>query len=362
MPVALPAPTGSWRAGHNYRSKEGDDLMKRSRRRRLLGVVCVAVVGAIVFRGSIREWLSPVDDRTASANAPETPAVEAKSADASTGPAPSKTQTETIIDPGKQAKPAAAVKTQEKPAAPEPLKPTVVKTPKQIAAESDALTKAGKDSEAAALLSGLIVGDRVVGEARERVIAQLDKLNAKLYFSPAPTPTSEVYTVRHGDVLVRIAKPYKITPRLIMRMNRIRDAKRIRPKQRLKVMHGPFHARIDLSDFELLVLHQGRYVKRFKIGIGKDQSTPTGSFAVGSKLENPTYYDSENGVKIAADDPKNPLGERWLGTGDGYGIHGTIEPDSVGKAESRGCIRLREKDVEQVYDLLVIGSTVVIRP
>ena len=74
---------------------------------------------------------------------------------------------------------------------------------------------------------------------------------------------------------------------------------------------------------------------------------------------------------IEADDPKNPLGERWIGlTGiDGhavgkqsYGIHGTIRPESIGKQESMGCIRLTNDDVAKVFELLVGGkSTVTVR-
>jgi lipoprotein-anchoring transpeptidase ErfK/SrfK len=72
---------------------------------------------------------------------------------------------------------------------------------------------------------------------------------------------------------------------------------------------------------------------------------------------------------IAGDDPKNPLGERWIGlTGiDGhavgkqsYGIHGTIEPDSIGKQASMGCIRMRNEDVEMVFDMLTEGKSVVV--
>jgi lipoprotein-anchoring transpeptidase ErfK/SrfK len=61
---------------------------------------------------------------------------------------------------------------------------------------------------------------------------------------------------------------------------------------------------------------------------------------------------------VANDDPENPLGERWIDIGDSFGIHGTNEPDSIGKAESRGCLRLRHDDVIELYDFLVIGSEV----
>ena len=71
---------------------------------------------------------------------------------------------------------------------------------------------------------------------------------------------------------------------------------------------------------------------------------------------------------IEAGDPKNPLGQFWLGLAgvDGhalgktsYGIHGTIDPDSIGKQASMGCIRMRNEDVEQVFELLVEGKSTV---
>ena len=51
----------------------------------------------------------------------------------------------------------------------------------------------------------------------------------------------------------------------------------------------------------------------------------------------------------------------WIDLGDSYGIHGTIDPNSIGKAESRGCIRLRDQEIVEVYDFLVKGSEVVLK-
>ena len=130
--------------------------------------------------------------------------------------------------------------------------------------------------------------------------------------------------------------------------------------QKLKVVKGPFAAIVDLQDFTLTVHLQGYYVKRYDVGIGKDGSSPLGKFSVQNKVENPQYTGPDGRV-ISGDDPKNPLGERWIDLGDSYGIHGTIDPDSIGKAASRGCIRLRDKDIVEVYDFLVRGSEVVIR-
>jgi L,D-transpeptidase-like protein len=54
------------------------------------------------------------------------------------------------------------------------------------------------------------------------------------------------------------------------------------------------------------------------------------------------------------------LGTRRLELGDGYGIHGTNEPESIGHAASHGCVRLRNEDVEKLYDMVAVGTPVYI--
>ena len=81
-----------------------------------------------------------------------------------------------------------------------------------------------------------------------------------------------------------------------------------------------------------------------------------------NKVVKPQYTDPHGHV-IDPDDPQNPLGPRWLDLGNSYGIHGTTDPGSIGKAESRGCIRNgRNEDVTEVFDMLGVGSEVTIRP
>jgi lipoprotein-anchoring transpeptidase ErfK/SrfK len=116
------------------------------------------------------------------------------------------------------------------------------------------------------------------------------------------------------------------------------------------------------------------YVCTFPVGLGQDDSTPAGKWMIeaGKKLIHPTYYDPHGGRVIEANDPTNPLGEYWLGLAGlegqavgktSYGIHGTIEPDSIGKMASAGCIRMRNDDVAMVYDMLIEGkSTVIVKP
>lgn len=194
-------------------------------------------------------------------------------------------------------------------------------------------------------------------DVRSQLYDLIEQQARRIYFQPQPH-YMEAYTVQPGDNLEAIAKQYSVTPEYLARMNRT-DPNVIRAGQKLKVIKGPFNAVVDLSDFEITIHCHGYFVYRFPVGVGKDESSPIGTFSVLDKVQNPPYYGPEGA--IAADDPANPIGERWISIGDSYGIHGTIDPESIGKNESRGCVRMHNEDVEIVYDLLTIGSEVVIQ-
>jgi LysM repeat protein len=196
-------------------------------------------------------------------------------------------------------------------------------------------------------------------EQHADVLPRIRESARMIYHSPRPH-FMQAHEVQPGDTLQRIAGKYHVSWEYLARLNGVAP-ERIRPGQKLKVIKGPFSAFVDLSDFRLTIHAHGYFVKEYAIGIGKDNSTPLGTFKVREKLTNPVYYPPEGGV-VAADDPANPLGERWIGLGDGYGIHGTIDPDSIGRAESKGCLRLNAEDIAEVYDFLTTGSEVAIRP
>ena len=195
-------------------------------------------------------------------------------------------------------------------------------------------------------------------EHRAELQSRLDGTSRAIFFQPQPHFV-EPYVIEPNDQLRVIANKYQLSWEYLARLNKT-DPRRIQLGQKLKVVKGPFAAIVDLQDFALTVHLQGYYVKRYDVGIGKDGSSPLGKFSVQNKVENPQYT-GPDGKVITADDPKNPLGERWIDLGDSYGIHGTIDSDSIGKAASRGCIRLRDKDIVEVYDFLIKGSEVVIR-
>ena len=244
------------------------------------------------------------------------------------------------------------------------------------------LIEQGQLVEGRAILSRLLT-DRGVGldpRDAEAVRQTLTSVNEQMVFSPKVTPGDplvEVHVIQSGDILIRLAPPYSITPELLRRINGV-DPQRLFVGQKLKAIKGPFHAVIDNREFRMdLFLDgpQGRvYVRSFPVGLGREGSTPVGTWVVktNGKLVNPGWTNPETNQYFAPDDPQNPIGERWIGLEGtspatqgktGYGIHGTIQPESIGRQMSLGCIRMRPQDVEVVYDLMVEGkSTVEVRP
>jgi lipoprotein-anchoring transpeptidase ErfK/SrfK len=136
-------------------------------------------------------------------------------------------------------------------------------------------------------------------------------------------------------------------------------------KKRLKIPKGSVTIIIEKHAFMLTLLWDGMYVRQYPVGIGRYNKTPEGTFEIATMREKPVWY-APDGKVYAFGHPKNVLGTRWMGLKEtpefsGYGIHGTTQPDSVGKAMSNGCIRMRNKDVEELFSLVRIGTKVIIR-
>lgn len=117
---------------------------------------------------------------------------------------------------------------------------------------------------------------------------------------------------------------------------------------------------VSIADRRLAVLENGEVLRTFPVAVGAEASpSPTGEFAIVSRLTEPTYYHA--GVVIPAGG-NNPLGPRWVGLSKrGYGIHGTNAPGSIGKAASHGCIRLRNRDIVELFAMVHLGDRVEIR-
>lgn len=100
-------------------------------------------------------------------------------------------------------------------------------------------------------------------------------------------------------------------------------------------------------------------LKEYPIAIGKSATpTPLGSYSIICKEINPAWYPPDKPGKVVPSGPSNPLGFRWMGFWNNYGIHGTNAPWSIGNAVSNGCIRMYEEDVEELFDKVNYGTRV----
>lgn len=189
-------------------------------------------------------------------------------------------------------------------------------------------------------------------EEETQVTNLLDQLAGTVIYSREHL-LERPYEVQPGDTLDKIADAYEVPWELLANMNGIRDPRAVRPGDQLKVVKGPFNAYVNLSKFQLVLYLGNRYAGRFHIGVGKDHETPEGKFVVLQKVLNPTYYGQP---VIDKDDPNNPLGEFAIDLGNSIWIHGTNDPRSIGRADSRGCIRLADRDIKDIFEILTAKS------
>ena len=114
---------------------------------------------------------------------------------------------------------------------------------------------------------------------------------------------------------------------------------------------------VSIPDRKLVLLEGDRVLRIYDVAVGKASTpTPRGKFAIINRVPNPTYYAASGTV---APGGHNPLGSRWMGlSAKGYGIHGTNVPSSIGKAASHGCVRMRKQDLEELFEMVTVGTTV----
>ncbi len=225
------------------------------------------------------------------------------------------------------------------------------------------LTRGGK-WEARNLLS--FAYDHVSNvQMRRTYAAQMEELNADLVWGPAGSKDSIIYQVQPGDYLSKLAAKFNCPYRLIMQINGIKDPRKLRVGQRLKILASPsggpmqMNILVDKSEFRLSVYLNGHFLREYQVGIGQHDFTPSGEFTIGERLEKPEYRGHKYG------DPKNILGNYWITLENdkypGLGIHGTSEPESIGTKSSLGCIRMRNEDVGELYRIIPKGTRVAIR-
>ncbi len=185
-----------------------------------------------------------------------------------------------------------------------------------------------------------------------------EELGMKILFSPTVDAYSEGYIVQAGDSLAKIAKVFGTTIELIKRSNNL-ASDNIRQGKRLKVVTAKCSVIIDKSQNILLLKQNDGVINTYKVATGANNCTPAGTFNITTKLVDPVWY--KTGAAVPPGSPENILGTRWMGLSkEGYGIHGTTDPSSLGKQATAGCVRMLTSDVEELYSILPEGTEVTI--
>jgi len=324
----------------------------------------------------------------ATVNGAETPATpEATETRRESGPVEISTRSLIPEEPAPTPQPEAVAETtapqpaaEPEPVAPQP--PVVTETPSaesseqatQLVNKAMTLRDAGKIIEARELLNAAL-DEQLSATLRAEVKGQLSKLAEKWLFSsdvyPGDTLTS-YYLVQKGDHLEQIAKQYKIPYEILMKINGISRPELLRADQKIKVLHGPFNVDVHKDSFTMDLFLQDKYIKTYHVGLGRvGHETPSGRWRVksdGKSDDRPTWTDPDTGKTYLGSDPDYPLGDRWIAIEGldentrprtGFAIHGTKDPESIGTRSSRGCIRMHNKDVIEIYNLLYGGASEV---
>lgn len=148
---------------------------------------------------------------------------------------------------------------------------------------------------------------------------------------------------------------------LIAEVNGIRGY--LQPGDVLRIPTEHANVIVDLDARLVMYRHGDEVVQAWECGIGKPgHETPIGVYTIGIKQERPAH--TTKGLPYGH--PLNPLGSRWLalekdGRNTSYGIHGTSDPDGVGEELSLGCIRMRNEEVNELFEILPVGATVVLQ-
>jgi lipoprotein-anchoring transpeptidase ErfK/SrfK len=133
-----------------------------------------------------------------------------------------------------------------------------------------------------------------------------------------------------------------------------------------KARRGVVRIVVSIPDRRLALIEDDRVVRIYPVAVGAAATpSPEGEFRIASRLENPSWYWPG---KVIPAGSANPLGPRYLGLGlpagaayRGFAIHGTNEPQSIGRSASHGCIRLANRDAKDLFRRVRVGDRVEIR-
>ena len=255
----------------------------------------------------------------------------------------------------------------------------------------NAAFEAQKHLEARRLLSEAIFAGGLAGKLAGEARAKLNYLAGATLFARTIDPR-DPYTMRYrfktGDLPANVERQQHlhVPSQLLVKINQLASASKFLAGVDYKLIKGPFHAIVYKSIFKMdLYLYRKKdnlapvFIKRYDVGLGQNNSTPVGLWRLGCGALTDASGKRERGklLKAAWDPPANstrrlrieynmpgyPFGRKgmWISLVGldkntkkltDYGIHSTDDQSSIGRQTSMGCIRMRDADIQEVYDRL----------
>ena len=205
------------------------------------------------------------------------------------------------------------------------------------------------------------LNDNLSDEDEAKALKVLRDINSQIFLSAGEGGDLTTYTVKAGDTLGKIAHAKGTTWEMIQRLNGLKST-RIDVGQHLRILGGTFELIVRKDKFVMDLMLDGQFIQRYEVGLGLAGCTPLGEFTIKNRIPKPADGSYPYGHE------KHRIGSRWLGLkGDpklqGYGIHGCrAEEESQIPGEcSQGCVRMKNGDIEEIYDIVPVNTQVVIQ-
>lgn len=196
-------------------------------------------------------------------------------------------------------------------------------------------------------------------EERARALELFHSITDELFLSSVHNEFSENYVVVRNDSYARIASRHGISISLLYDLNnRPRGHTALHPGENLKVPKGKPRVVIRKGDFTASLYLGENLVRQYIVAHGRNDNTPLGKTTIKDMT-----IDPEKGSR-GPNDPVNEMRLRWMGWEKyaggrtGFGFHGTKYPESIPGMTSRGCIRMKDADVIELYDIIRVGNEV----
>ncbi len=176
------------------------------------------------------------------------------------------------------------------------------------------------------------------------------------------TASDSFYQVKRGDTIIGLGKRFDVSPDLIMHVNQIDDPRSLRIGRRIKIPNLRLDMIVDKAENTLTLLNHGVFLKKYRVRTGQhNRLTPTGEFKILNKIKDPEWTNPRDGSRYGPGEQGNELGTRWMGfEGRSLGLHEAVNPDTIGTYSSFGCIGLIRSDIEEIFNLVPIGTRIEI--